>query len=281
MSEYASGSGGYQSPTVAVFGGEHLQLRLERRSRWGLSTYTSPVLYPVQQLDTHNGSEGRAALNALLGTLPRQSYIAFTAELSADALVPFQRAGFTLQPRLSYRLSLADPAGIGRSFSRNRRRNLRAAERAGGHYAPVAGEIAHRQFDELLKDRGSHLPLRPARFVEQLTRQPQRYMLRGVFLPGETAPRASLLVARCGPVAYALFNARREGDAGALTLLYRQAMRELSGQGVEQFDFNGSMLPGVAPFLRSFGGEPHVRYYAQRIPGGRWGRALYGLVRGR
>lgn len=263
--------------------GSSLRLSLCATRRWGLPCLRLPAFTPVGPL-AHPAKrlvDTDRELTALLDQLPTNASIAFKAELTPAQLLAVHRAGFYSAPRLTYRLALHPELRVLDAFNRNRRREVRRAEQRGLRYRSVPPERAHRLFAELLRDRGIRLRPTAAAFARlaPFLGEGGAVRIRGLCDAEREGWAAALMTVRHGDTVYALYNARTAAPTGggALSLLYRQVIEEWAGEGVTTFDFNGSMLPGVEDYLRGFGGERHLRYFLQRMPGGRLGKLLLGL----
>jgi hypothetical protein len=89
-------------------------------------------------------------------------------------------------------------------------------------------------------------------------RQRQRGVLLSAHEPGSDTPSAMLYLIWDNDVAYAWIMASRDGrppDSYSMPWLLWQAILYAKNSGLTTFDFEGSMIPGVARFFRQFGAK--------------------------
>ena len=269
-------------------GGKGIAVREKRF--WGMRKLNMPPLTPCFRLGNAK-AERSGKRSSFYHELDRETitllsdwsadYLSLVLDLPPALILPLSRAGFDLRPKLTYRIVLGEDIDLLKNYNRNTRRAVIRKFSVPLVLTAVAPAIAEDLFASLLlaKEVGWHLS--GATFQKLCDRFVPTGGLRvvGYQNPATAKYAAALMTVRDGDWVYALFNYRDPAvdiDGNALQRLYHEEMQRHRSQGAAVFDFNGSMLPGVEPFLRGFGGTRCVRYHAIRIEKRwmRWGMRL-------
>jgi len=261
--------GRWRAVEVYDAAGLRARLPLAVSRRRGLTIATPPPYTPVQGpwlravegSAAHRLTEYTEALDELAGALPRLDLLrlAFVPEL--PTFLPFVWRGFTATVRVTYRLEdLSDLDGVWGGFRQSVRRAVRSAERTlavrdgdAGPLLALVGETFSRQ--------GLGIPEPDAlrRLAEALAARGAGRLL--VAEDADGAPQAALLMAWDERYAYYLIGGQTDAGraAGGAALLMWHAIRH-AAQVSRGFDFEGSMIPSIERFFRSFGGRqvPYV-----------------------
>lgn len=252
---------------------ETLPLALQFRRRYGVRVLGMPPWTPAFAWRTGSKSQrsGRyaafdAELRTLLQQLPtRPVQVSFVVQAPASLLLSCRRAGFRVFPRLVYQLTSdelgSDPQEL---LNRNHRRDLRhALAQPGWQTDELNTPAGYRMFARHYRSLNTHVGIDAERY-RAVTALPG-VRARGLFDAHQNC-LAGLVTLRDGDRVYAQVNYQRRqpADRGALVRLYVAEMQHWRNAGVQLFDFNGSMLPGVEPFLRGFGGRRTLRYFVRR-----------------
>ena len=239
-------------------------LPYRRHRRWGSTVLRHPPLTPFLEplaYPTAAPSE-RVDWAALLDALPPHARAHFLLGYDLDHWVPFYRRGWLVRPRYSYQLDLArSPAERLAAYKYSLRRTVKRAP-TGLALCPLPLPGAYARFEAHLRARGSGTGVRQAQF-EQLHRTfapTDELQLWGLYRDARLL--ASLCLAIDEGTAYCLLTERdeRRDDVHAMHVLYHRVIEHCAAAGVHTFDFNGSMLPGVAAFNRAFGGRRRTKY---------------------
>lgn len=241
---------------------ERLNIRGLRLTRVGSPPLT-PFLTPeldlgAGKLVTRLANEHKL-LNALLADLPPADYTSFTFGPSFTNWLPFHWNGFAGSLRATYVLDgIQDLDAVWRGMSDDTRNVVRKAEKVltvredddGSELAAAVASTFERQ--------GRQTPLPEAllgRLVGAVRKRGLGTVLTAVDPDG--VAHGSLLVVRDGDRAYYLTGGTHAAlrRSGAQSLLVWDAIRR-SAEYVSVFDFEGSMIEGVANFFRGFGSTP-------------------------
>jgi hypothetical protein len=223
------------------------------------------------------------AMAELIDALPRFDLFAQSFHPRVTNWLPFYWSGFQATVRYTYRLDdLGDLDRVQAGFRPSLRREIRKAERT----LVVRSDLGLPAFLELNAKtfRRQGLPLPYSReVVERVDAACARHDARRVFfaVDGDGRAHAALYVVWNRDSAYYLMSG---GDpalrtSGAGSLLAWEAIRFCSGV-TRGFDFEGSLIPSVERFFRSFGARQvpylHVRKANRR---GRAASGAHGLAR--
>ncbi len=234
-----------------------------RTKRWGISIITLPPLTPhtgVQFADSGR-EEALSVIRSLVRQLPRATVVRLYHPPGFKMLAPFEQRGFRTMERYTYQLDLTAPEPE-RLFNTNLRRKLKRARQT--------GLVCQESDDPDIVFSLNAMSLRRqgvrARYDRELFRRLdeaiQMHAGRKIFITYDTegTPLAGgYYVQEDRRVVYYLTGGHN-GHPTAMSLVMATALEYYQGRA-GLFDFEGSMVPGIARFFRSFGGQP-VAYYA-------------------
>ncbi len=208
-------------------------------------------------------------LKAFLEAVPAKFWF-WEFSLNAENLLP--DTGFPLYPRINFLLPLQDGyEALSAGYNTNLKRNLRKAKEAGLRYVknvPVNTvlDLADQKLSTVTRLKLHHYQ----RFID-LFRQLEgdnMAVTRGI-IDGQEKLLASGIFLFSHTKAYYLIGGNHpEGrETGASHLLLDQFIREFAGSGLT-FDFEGSDIPSLAQFYRSFGAyeQPYAAIKLNRLP---------------
>jgi CelD/BcsL family acetyltransferase involved in cellulose biosynthesis len=185
--------------------------------------------------------------------------------------LPWQQLGWQQSVRYSYVLDLSLPRDtIFAQFKSSLRNKIRKAERQlqlmeTTDYRPV---FRLTQLD--FQHRGVSPQVSEALFA-RLDAAAAFNGARKIWLvkDGQDRVQAAIWLLFDGHCAYNLFlgSDPHLRSSGASTLVLWQAIQWAKQQGLSSFDFEGSHLPGVEEFFRSFGGEARPYYQFTKVKG--------------
>lgn len=259
--------------------------------RWGLKVIAPPMLTPhlgpwLIYPDSIKNESKRwkfelSIYTALIQHLPPISLARFKCAPQLNNSLPFFWTGFQQQTRYTFRLNnLAQPDQLFRHFSSTLRNHIRTAQkqlniRMGDN---VDLPTLHRLVGLSLSKKAVKMPFSLnflAEFDVAVIRNSRRMLLLADDETGKTHAAAYILFDR--HIAYLLLlgsdpNIRYRGAASfVIWEAIQQANRYAS-----IFDFEGSMLPGVANFFAEFSGTPEPYFLLTRGKN-RWWNAAYSL----
>jgi hypothetical protein len=251
------------------------------RQKWGITTLSEPLLSPFcgvwfRQTAFKKQHEAityrKQQLEQLIPQLPSAHRYSFRLNTALTDWQPFYWAGWQQETRYTYRLAIEDLTQVAVNFNDNTKRNIQKSSK---HFTIYSSD----DFDTFLKINDltyqrqnikQPIPLAIWKSVEQILVEKQQ---RNIFFAKNTegVVESAIYVVFDDKTAYYLAGgATEEGRSnGALFGLMNHAIQKAAAQGCTIFDFEGSMLRGVEPFFRGFGGEltPYFRVfkYANRF----------------
>src|SRR4051812_9003562 len=256
--------GGWSEVALEAGGAVRARLPYVTKERLGVTALTQPPLTPAlgPWIAPSPGGYATAlareheAMAELIDALPRFDVFTQCFHPRVTNWLPFYWSGFQATVRYTYRLEdLSDPDRLRAGFRSSLRREIRKAERT----LRVRTDLGLPAFLDLnaktFRRQGLPLPY-PRELVERVDAACARRDARRVFFAVDSDDRvhAALYVVWDGDCAYYLMSG---GDpalrtSGAGSLLAWEALRFCSGV-TRGFDFEGSLIPSVERFFRSFG----------------------------
>jgi lipid II:glycine glycyltransferase (peptidoglycan interpeptide bridge formation enzyme) len=251
------------------------------RKKWGLTTFSEPLLSPFCGVwfrqnafkKQHEAiSYRKQNLGKLIQALPFAHRYSFRLQTSVTDWQPFYWAAWRAETRYTYQLAIENLGNVAQNYNDNTKRNIRKSEQS---FTIESGE----NFDNFLKinaltyqrqniQQGIFLETWQA--VEQvLSEKKQRRLFFAKNTEGSL--EAAIYVVFDSTTAYYLAGGSTENGRakGAMHGLLDYAIKQAAAEGCTIFDFEGSMLQGVEPFFRGFGGAltPYFRVfkYANRF----------------
>jgi lipid II:glycine glycyltransferase (peptidoglycan interpeptide bridge formation enzyme) len=251
------------------------------RKKLGLTTLSEPILSPFcgvwfRQNTFKKQHEAifyrKKNLEKLIQQLPFAHRYSFRLQTSLTDWQPFYWANWQQETRYTYRLALDDLKIVAENFNDNTKRNIQKSTK---NFTIESSN----NFDKFLEINAltyqrqalnQPIPLSLWQSVERILVEKNH---RRLFFAQNTEGsfEAAIYVVFDGSTAYYLAGgATEEGRSkGAMHGLLAHAIQEAAAAGCTIFDFEGSMLRGVEPFFRGFGGEltPYFRVfkYANRF----------------
>lgn len=230
-----------------------------------------PILKPLEESSTYTKfSLQHKLLTQLAEAMPKVGLYHMHCHPSIRYLLPFHSAGFEIQTRYTHRLQLHSTSTLIEALSPQGRRKLRKSEKASHHLS--SGQID--TFLALVKENNAQGTdvLGGIKSGEKLLRSLAALPGVSVHLCStkEGEPLAAGIFAHDAHTTYYIGGAIRPGkpDDGAMYALMVYAMQEAKRRGCQQFDFEGSMIPGIARFFRQFGATPTAYFslHKNRLP---------------
>jgi hypothetical protein len=233
-----------------------------RSSVWGsvhsgapLTPFLGPLLAPGE------GSRRRSReveyVELLLEEIGRFAHLEARCHPAFDYWTPLSWHGFTQTTRYTWRLpELADLDGVFGGFRDKVRGHIRSAEKSG----VVVEDVSLSEFLDLHGRRAAAhegWTATPAETVEQIDAAASARDAREILVARDAdgLVRAGAYVVHDSRFAYYLMSATDGEVRGSAALVVWEAVRRAAARGLG-FDFEGSMLPHVEPFVRGFGGVP-------------------------
>ncbi len=263
-------------PTVVRsgrFGPLHLGARL--------TPFLGPLLPPGE--GARRRSREVEAVELLLEGIGPYAHLEARCNPAFDYWTPLRWHGFTQTTLYTWRLlELGDPEEVFQGFGEKVRGHIRAAEKRGLVVEPASlGE-----FFELHERRAEGHTARdvtPLETVERIDAAAETRGARDILVARdeEGRARACCYLVHDSRFTYYLMSATDGEIRGSAALVVLEAVKLAARRGTG-FDFEGSMLPRVEPFVRSFGGVPTPYSVVRHTPsrGLRAERALKRTVRG-
>jgi hypothetical protein len=264
-------------------------LPYQLKKRWGLSFLTPPPLsprlgpylvYPANCVTIRQRQDFQfKVLTDLANNLPDVAYARIHWPYELNYGLPWQQLGWQQSVRYSYVLDLSLPMEtIFAHFKSSLRNKIRKAERLlrvveTTDYQPV---FRLTQLD--FQHRGVANQISES-LMARLDAAAASASARKIWLAKDENDRvhAAIWLLFDGQCAYNLFlgSDPELRSSGASTLVLWQAIQWSKQQGLSHFDFEGSQLPGIEAFFRSFGGQAQPYYQFTKIK--KWLRPLFAL----
>ena len=239
-------------------------LTFQMKQKWGLTVLSEPVLSPfcgvwMRQIALQKQSEyyhyTKKIIEALIVQLPPYHFVHFRFSIDLTDWQPFYWAGFQQTTRYTYRLDLKNTDNLYSNFNQNTQRNI--------HKAKQQYQIKESN------DLDKFLAINNLTFNRQKLKNPIPYSvwqnvdlflnknnLRKIYFAENTegVVEAAVYIVLDKNTAYYLAGGTSENGRkqGATYLLLCQAIQDTKAQGLDIFDFEGSMLQGVESFFRGF-----------------------------
>jgi hypothetical protein len=239
-----------------------------------LCPFLGPLLPPGE--GHRRRSREIEALGLLLDAIGTYAHLEARCNPAFDYWTPLRWNGFTQTTLYTWRLeALDDLDAVFAGFGEKARGHIRAAEKRG----VVVADAPLDEFLELHEQRGRQ------RHPEAIRRVDAAASERGardilIARDPEGVACAGCYLVHDGRFTYYLMSATTGDVRGAGSAVVWEAVKRAAARG-NAFDFEGSVLPHVEPFVRSFGGNPKPYSIVRHTPsrGVRAERAVKRAVR--
>ena len=251
--------------------------------RWGLRSIVrppmtprnGPVFAPLADAGRHRQHTHHKKMTSLaIGALPRLAAYDFILRPDDADVMPFLWNGFDTLIVYTYVVPRTERDTWIKHASKTQQRRVRTAarhaeeEQYGFEPDPDFGEVL-----ALLKATAEAKRYSMARFVGSLPawwREVQARQAGSAYLlrDGAGRPACAALMVYDSQCAYYLGGGiRSDLRSGSIVnvLLFHRMIQDAHAQGLD-FDFEGSVLPGVEGFFRSLGGELRPLYRVVKLP---------------
>lgn len=260
-----------------------------KSKRWGLSWSGMPVLtpylgpllvYPDRISPAQKVTFEKRVMNDLIDQIPRFFYFRQNWHPDFQNWLPFYWRGFRQTTYYTYRFpDIRRPDRLFQSFRSSTRNHIRVAERA--YRLEESDDLAtfYVLNEMTFEGQSTKIPydLAYLKKMEDLLQTRKWSKLLLAYSEERERYEAGIYLVRDQQTAYLLASGRHpESGSGAVPLLIWQALKQLSKEGVEQFDFEGSVIPGIEQFFRSFGAELTPYFQVSRAKYG-WVECLRAL----
>lgn len=240
---------------------------LQKRHMLGMSVLRMPPFTPqcgpFHRIQARNPvavlESRRKILEAMAAFLDQRSHVlvALSLELAVQDMLPFYWRKFKVSPRYTYRIDLSVPMEtIKDNMDSKRRSNISKAVRDGLTVRPVTDMAIVRDLVLATFDRQNMRIHRVGidRILFQFA-QPSNSYAYATYR--EETPIACTFMVYDRTTAYYLLGGYRkeEQHPGAGPLAILAAIEHAKTQGLQTFDFEGSMVPAIEKYFRGFGGQ--------------------------
>lgn len=259
------------------------------KKKLGLKYLTMPPLCPhlgpIIQMDRLEMKQTKwlSLIGQRLPEMDRMlpSVVLSTINVAPDMtyLLPLHGRGYTLNVRYTYQIDLTRPTEeIWSGISDKQRNTIRKGEKI---YRIVSCQDPGRcmpLLKEVYSKQGLGLPYNQKLFetlFHSIEENDAGWCLMASDQEGQSA--AFVLVISDDRMAHCLITGRHSDSQGAMSFLMWEMIKQCQSKGLRLFDFEGSMLPPVEKFFRSFGGEPVIYHQIQKTPN-KWLKAMFILA---
>ena len=237
------------------------------KKKWGLTVLSEPMLTPfcgvwIQEMVNLKKYEKyhfeKKITSELIEQLPAFHFAHFRFSPAFTDWQPFFWKGFQQTTRYTYRLNLTETEDVFSEFNQNTQRNIRKGEKYYG--ITQSDEIdTFLAINQLAFNRQKKQNPIPKGVFQKLDNFLKNNQLRNLYFATNTegGVEAAIYIVFDKKTAYYLAGGATEQGRkqGAMHFLMHHAIEETQKRGCEIFDFEGSMLQGVATFFRGFNGE--------------------------
>jgi hypothetical protein len=223
----------------------------------------SPQCGPFHRIQARNPvavlEARRKIMEAIAAFLDRKSnlLVSLSFDIPVQDMLPFHWRRFKVSPRYTYRIDLSlSLAAIKDNMDSKRRSNLSKATRDGLTVRPLTDMETVRDLVLATFDRQNMRINREfiERILFQFAKTSNSYAYAAY---RDETPIACAFIVSDRTTAYYLLGGYRKDEqhpgAGPLTIL--AAVQHAKEQGLQTFDFEGSMVPAIEKYFRGFGGQ--------------------------
>ncbi|RVU36751.1 GNAT family N-acetyltransferase [Hwanghaeella grinnelliae] len=225
----------------------------------------------------------QAALADMLERLPAAGYFQQDFHPAAEIFYPLTQAGFSVEPRLTYRLKdISDTDAVWGMFRENIRREIRKAQRQLTVVSDAPLDILVDLNAKTYRNQGKSVKTDPdllGALAEAAAARECGTIMAAMDEAGQA--HAALFLVWDQACAYYVHGGTdpETRTNGAMSLLLWNAI-QTAAKNAEGFDFEGSMHAPIERYFRAFGGEQQVYWRVSKSTGlYRWAQA-YRLARG-
>ncbi len=216
-------------------------------------------------------SEQFKILELLIGELKKYKSFDYYFHPNFTNWTPFYWNDFTQQTRYTYRINLKSANNIESKFHFKLKNDIKNAAK---NNIRIKMNIDYNLFYSIInktfEKQGDEAPYKRERLVDFINYalKKERFVSFGAYDPKNN------LIAVCGLIfddksSYLILNGIdiKKHIRGGNALMIYEAIKYFKEKGLETFDFEGSMLPGVEQFYRRFGGEltPYYRIWQDTL----------------
>jgi lipid II:glycine glycyltransferase (peptidoglycan interpeptide bridge formation enzyme) len=247
------------------------------KSKYGLSYITMPSLTPylgpwipdlkAQKNHKRYGYE-HAAITQLCEDLPSVHFSTIHTHPDLDNLLAARWKGHQEKTRYTYRLALGDPDEIWNGISDKQRNTIRKAQSTLTVSESDDIDLFYTFNKKSFKRQGLQIPYSHElikNLDQALSMRSQRTMLVAKDQSNNVHGMIYLAYDQQTVYLLAIGSDPQWRSDGSIPLLIWHAIQQFSGSHLT-FDFEGSMIPNIEKFFRSFGGQltPYSRLFASK-----------------
>lgn len=232
-----------------------------------MTPYLGPFFfYPATLTAQEKPAWEDKVLQDLLAQLPRYDSCNVLCLPGFNNMLGFHRKGFTNTSLITYHIDLTQPeTALYTALHKNHRSLIKQAQplhtlTEGASYLHGLLELHYGTFSRKNK-KYTYSQRFLSRMIEVCLQQGKGKILAAQDEAGRMV--ATLFVAWDEHTMYLLISAVAKDNAhqGVVRLLIWEAIRQAKAMGLQVFDFEGSMDPGIEPFFRRFGGSRQYYLY--------------------
>lgn len=213
-------------------------------------------------------SKKKKIIDEILGKLPKHTQMKISIDSSCDYILPFLWKGFTVIPKVSYRIEeLVDLDAVYGNFSKTVKKNIKSAQKKVVIKQEADAGVILELLDKTFAAQGRKDPISHElvkRIIATCEERGNGKMYTAIDEQGNVHA-SSYFVYDENVFYYLLAGSDVEfRSSGAQTLILWEAIQYASKVS-KCFDFEGSMIEGIETFFKRFGGKPIMYYEIKQL----------------
>lgn len=184
-----------------------------------------------------------------------------------SCFLPFHTVGFSIKPRYTYRIENYKNFDFRKQVQPSKRRNIKKAEKEGFEFRmDLSAEKFHDFHKGVMNEKGVDLKY-DLKFLKDLMNlcKNENCGRSYYLLDGDGNINAAVMVVWDEKDAYHLIPATAAKGADGMTYLIEQLLKHLPSH-IDNYDFEGSMIPGVERYYRSLANVRRIYYTMSKNP---------------
>lgn len=247
-----------------------------KKKKWGftyitmppMTPFLGPVLFPVKDNTklTKTLERKKEILEELESQLPPGFLFKCYVDPDIAYLLPLAQRAYDLTMRYTYRLNLNNPlSSLWSELDQKQRNRLKRAQKL---YDLIEGDdfgLLYDLNDLSFKRQNLQCPY-SKEVLKQLGKEVLARSSGKLFfaIDKDKEVQGGIFLINNNRMTHCIVTGRKPGAKGVIALLVWHAVSQYKAKELEIFDFEGSMIPPVETFFRSFGAYPTPYVYLKK-----------------